>query len=129
MDGVAAAFACVFGLTEGTAKLAGLVATAALVIIFAAALHFTCVQHDRPSYRVPLFPYTPAASLLLNCFLMASLPARAYWQLGVFVAVMLVFYLLYSVHAATRSVSLLILQTPADPADLGQISAKAQCAS
>jgi APA family basic amino acid/polyamine antiporter len=51
---------------------------------------------------VPLFPYIPAASLLLNCFLMASLPARAYWQLGVFLALMLVFYLLYSVHAGNR---------------------------
>lgn len=52
--------------------------------------------------RVPLYPYLPAASLLLNCFLMASLPARAYYQLAIFFAVMLVFYLFYSVHAATR---------------------------
>lgn len=43
------------------------------------AIQFACTQHDRPSYRVPLFPYVPAASLLLNSFLMASLPARAYW--------------------------------------------------
>jgi APA family basic amino acid/polyamine antiporter len=82
----------------------GLGVCAGLCLAFSAAIHFTCTQHDRPSYRVPLFPYIPAASLLLNCFLMASLPARAYWQLGVFLALMLVFYLLYSVHAGNRCV-------------------------
>lgn len=49
--------------------------------------------------RVPLFPYAPAASLLLNCFLMASLPAQAYWQLGLFFAIVSIFYVLYSIHA------------------------------
>lgn len=72
------------------------------MLLLCAAIQFLCTQHDRPAYRVPLFPYLPAASLLLNCFLMASLPARAYWQLGIFWGLMLVFYLLYSVHAANR---------------------------
>jgi hypothetical protein len=99
-----AAFACVYGLTDfgGTSKIVGLAITAALAIAFAVAIQFTCKQHDRPDYRVPAFPYIPAASLLLNSFLMASLPARAYWQLGLFFAIMMVFYLLYSVHAGNR---------------------------
>jgi hypothetical protein len=99
-----AAFACVYGLTEfgGTPKIIGLAVTAALAIAFAVAIQFTCKQHDRPSYRVPAFPYIPAASLLLNSFLMASLPARAYWQLGLFFGIMVIFYLLYSVHAGNR---------------------------
>lgn len=97
-----AAFACIYGLTDGTSKIAGLAVTAALAIAFAVAIQFTCKQHDRPDYRVPAFPYIPAASLLLNSFLMASLPARAYWQLGLFFAIMLIFYLMYSVHAANR---------------------------
>lgn len=80
----------------------GLIITGVLTLILSAAIQFTCTQHDRPAYRVPLFPYLPAASLLLNCFLMASLPARAYWQLALFFAIMIVFYLLYSVHAANR---------------------------
>jgi hypothetical protein len=97
-----AAFACIYGLCDGTPKIAGLAVCAGLVLAFSAAIHFCCTQHDRPKYRVPFFPYLPAASLLLNCFLMASLPARAYWQLAVFFGIMIVFYLLYSIHAATR---------------------------
>lgn len=76
--------------------------TGVIVLILSAAIQLLCPQHDRPKYRVPLFPYLPAASLLLNCFLMASLTAQAYWQLAIFFAVMIIFYLLYSVHAAAR---------------------------
>jgi hypothetical protein len=72
---------------------------AAAVLVPCIVLHFTCHQHNRPAYRVPFFPYTPAASLLLNCFLMASLPAQAYWQLGLFFGIVSIFYVLYSIHA------------------------------
>jgi hypothetical protein len=82
--------------------MAGLIVTGGIALLIAVAIHLTCTQHDRPPYRVPFFPYIPAASLLLNCFLMASLPARAYWQLGIYFFVVTVFYLLYSVHAANR---------------------------
>jgi hypothetical protein len=75
----AAAFACIYGLTSGPPKYTGLGITGGLVLVFCVLIQFTCTQHDRPSYRLPLFPYVPAASLLLNSFLMASLPARAYW--------------------------------------------------
>lgn len=72
---------------------------AAAVLVPCIMLHVTCHQHNRPAYRVPFFPYTPAASLLLNCFLMASLPANAYWQLGLFFGIVSIFYVLYSIHA------------------------------
>lgn len=74
-----AAFACIYALCSGTPKVIGLAITGGLVLALCVAIQFACTQHDRPSYRVPLFPYVPAASLLLNSFLMASLPARAYW--------------------------------------------------
>eukprot|EP00882_Tetradesmus_deserticola_P001730 GHRQ01001859.1.p1 GENE.GHRQ01001859.1~~GHRQ01001859.1.p1 ORF type:complete len:634 (+),score=216.50 GHRQ01001859.1:64-1902(+) len=94
------AFACIYALCEGTAFIAGLAVTAGLAILCCIAIHVVCPQYDKPSYRAPLFPYLPGASLLLNSFLMASLPAQAYWQLALFFAVMLVFYVLYSIHAA-----------------------------
>jgi hypothetical protein len=97
-----AAFACIYGLCHDTPKTVGLSVCAGLALAFAVAIHFGCTQHDRPSYRVPFFPYIPAASLLLNCFLMASLSARAYWQLALFFGIMTAFYLLYSIHAANR---------------------------
>lgn len=89
-------------MVSGTVgKAVGLSVTGGVVLLTSIAIHFRCYQFNRPKYRVPFFPYTPAASLLLNCFLMASLPANAYWQLALFFGVMLVFYVLYSIHAAT----------------------------
>jgi hypothetical protein len=41
-------------------------------------------------------------TLLLLLLLQASLPARAYWQLALFFAIMLVFYVFYSIHAANN---------------------------
>jgi hypothetical protein len=89
----------VFGLVEGTGLIAGMAVSAGIVLIASIVLHLCCHQHNRPSYRVPFFPYAPAASLLLNCFLMASLPAQAYWQLGVFFLLVSLFYVFYSIHA------------------------------
>jgi uncharacterized membrane protein len=96
-----AAFACIFALARGNSMAAGLAVTGGVVLIASMAIHTTCHQYNRPAYRVPFFPYAPAASLLLNCFLLASLPAQAFWQLGIFFAVVIVFYVLYSIHAGT----------------------------
>lgn len=98
------AFACCYALIEhgSTGQAAGLGVTGGLVVVLCIVMKFTCEQHDRPSYRVPFFPFLPAASLLLNCFLMASLSANAYIQLAIFLAVVSVFYVLYGVHAAER---------------------------
>ncbi|KAF6256039.1 amino acid permease family protein [Scenedesmus sp. NREL 46B-D3] len=100
LTGCCIAFACIYALCEGVAFIAGMAVTAGLAILCCIAIHVLCPQYDRPSYRAPFFPYLPGASLLLNSFLMASLPANAYWQLAIFFAVVLVFYVLYSIHAA-----------------------------
>lgn len=67
-----AAFACVYALTEGLPHTVGMAVCAGLALITCILIHVTCPQYDRPDYRVPFFPYLPAASLLLNCFLMVS---------------------------------------------------------
>lgn len=87
-----AAFACVFALASGIGKSVGMAVSAAAVLVPCIVLHVTCHQHNRPAYRVPFFPYTPAASLLLNCFLMASLPANAYWCASVLLSSCLFFW-------------------------------------
>ncbi|WIA39047.1 hypothetical protein OEZ86_005191 [Tetradesmus obliquus] len=100
LTGCCIAFACIYALYEGLPHIIGMAVTAGLVVICCIAIHVMCPQYDRPSYRAPFFPYLPAASLLLNSFLMASLPARSYWQLALFFAIMIVFYVFYSIHAA-----------------------------
>lgn len=67
-----AAFACIYALYEGLPHIIGMAVTAGLVVICCIAIHVMCPQYDRPSYRAPFFPYLPAASLLLNSFLMVS---------------------------------------------------------
>jgi hypothetical protein len=97
-----AAFACVCGLlSSGIGNIVGLSVTAGIVLLCCIAMHLTCHQYSRPSYRAPFFPYLPAASLLLNSFLMSSLPAAAYMQLAIFFGVVTVFYALYSIHSAS----------------------------
>jgi hypothetical protein len=97
-----AAFACIFALTVGTAKSIGMGITGGAALVLCIVIRFACKQHDKPKYRVPGHPFLPATSLLLNCFLMASLSGRAYMQLAIFFGVVIVFYLLYSVHASDR---------------------------
>lgn len=67
-----AAFACIYALYNGLPYIIGMAVTAGLVVICCIAIHVMCPQYDRPSYRAPFFPYLPAASLLLNSFLMVS---------------------------------------------------------
>lgn len=95
------AFACVWGLIkEGTPLIVGLSVTGGIGVLCAVFMHVTCRTRYKPVYASPLFPYTPVASYMLNCFLMASLKADAYIQLAAFFGVMLAFYILYSIHSA-----------------------------
>eukprot|EP00775_Hariotina_reticulata_P003840 gene3840-4097_t len=96
------AFACVFALLTDLPKSIGMGITGGVALLLCIVIRFSCKQYDKPSYRVPGHPFLPATSLLLNCFLMASLSGRAYMQLAIFFGVVLVFYLLYSVHASER---------------------------
>lgn len=116
-----AAFACVFALASGIGKSVGMAVSAAAVLVPCIVLHVTCHQHNRPAYRVPFFPYTPAASLLLNCFLMASLPANAYWCASVLLSSCLLFWRIHLYHpsmlaAPSRSSPCCLLHVPSSPA-------------
>jgi hypothetical protein len=45
-------------------------------------------------------PWIPATSIFLNLFLLGSLDGPSYVRFGVFSAVAVLFYVLYSVHAS-----------------------------
>jgi hypothetical protein len=94
----------VYGVLDHSKKsfLIAICVLIAATFAMAVVLHLTCPQFNLPKYKIPLFPYLPVASILLNSVLMASLPARAYIQLAVFFAIMVFIYLVYSVHAATH---------------------------
>lgn len=64
-----------------------LVVCGAVGIATVVSMHLTCVQHNPPStYGVPLFPYVPALSAGLNCFLLGQLKAAAYERFAVWSA-------------------------------------------
>lgn len=49
---------------------------------------------------VPAMPWVPAVSIFLNVFLLGSLDGPSYVRFGIFTAVAVAVYLLYSVHAS-----------------------------
>ena len=81
-------------------------------ILMTIVMHLTCPQYHLPKYKIPLFPYLPVASILLNSLLMGSIGAQAYIQLAVFLAVMTFLYLVYSIHAASHFEKVSGLVTP-----------------
>ena len=100
----AAAVGVVYGVLDHSTKLFLILLCVFIgaTFVMTIVMHATCPQFNLPKYKIPLFPYLPVASILLNSVLMASLPARAYIQLAVFFAIMTFIYLVYSIHAATH---------------------------
>jgi len=79
-----AAFACVWGLVkQGNGLPIGMGISGGVAVLATVVMHVTCKSWYTPVYSVPLFPYTPAFSYMLNCMMMASLPANAYVQVRV----------------------------------------------
>ncbi|KAL6602823.1 hypothetical protein ACP70R_043184 [Stipagrostis hirtigluma subsp. patula] len=60
-----------------------------------------CAKQQRAPkvYGVPLMPWLPAMSVATNLFLMGSLGSMAYLRFGICTAAMLVYYVLFGVHA------------------------------
>jgi hypothetical protein len=56
-------------------------------------------QREPKVYGVPLMPWLPATSVATNLFLMGSLGSMAYICFGICMVVMLVYYVLFGVHA------------------------------
>lgn len=92
------------GFTLSFALGAGWPACAAFLVLYAAAvaaLHLLLpVAHVPERFRVPLFPATPAAGVLLTVHLFGSLGVPAYIRFGAWVAAGLAIYALFGVHGA-----------------------------
>uniref|UniRef100_A0A0A9G426 Cationic amino acid transporter C-terminal domain-containing protein n=2 Tax=Arundo donax TaxID=35708 RepID=A0A0A9G426_ARUDO len=60
-----------------------------------------CAKQQRAPkvYGVPLMPWLPAMSVATNLFLMGSLGSMAYLRFGICTVAMLVYYVLFGVHA------------------------------
>ena len=66
----------------------------------AAGLALAAKQQRQPKvYGVPLMPWLPAMSVATNLFLMGSLGSMAYLRFGICTVAMLVYYVLFGVHA------------------------------
>jgi phosphatidylserine synthase len=62
---------------------------------------YTVPQAQKPEFwGVPLMPWIPAVSIFLNIFLLGSLDGPSYVRFGVFSIVVVLFYVLYSVHGS-----------------------------
>ncbi|CAI8605162.1 unnamed protein product [Vicia faba] len=85
----------------GVAKAGMLVACGVFAVAILQFFHFTVPQARKPEFwGVPLMPWIPAMSIFLNLFLLGSLDGKSYIRFGVFSAVTVLFYVLYSVHAS-----------------------------
>ncbi|GBF87743.1 cationic amino acid transporter-like [Raphidocelis subcapitata] len=66
------------------------------VYIIVICIHLALTMAPKPDYTSPLFPYVPSASLLINAWLCSTLPASAWTQYAIFLAIMCAVYFLYS---------------------------------
>lgn len=81
----------------------GMVVSAAVGIAATVSLHLSCKQYNRPTtYGVWLFPYVPALSVGLNCFLLGQLKTAAYERFGIWTAFVTLFYLIYCLPAGIK---------------------------
>jgi amino acid permease len=96
-------FAIAWGLTAASDGLGWISIVVLAAATYSVAIYGACTlkKLDKCVFEAPLFPFLPVTSLLMNCFLMASLSGKAYWQLSIFWVIMIAIYLLYSIHAAT----------------------------
>jgi hypothetical protein len=86
---------------SGVAKAGMLSACGVVAVAILQLFHFTVPQARKPEFwGVPLMPWIPATSIFLNLFLLGSLDGPSYVRFGVFSAVAVLFYVLYSVHAS-----------------------------
>ncbi|CAD6339288.1 unnamed protein product [Miscanthus lutarioriparius] len=86
--------------SDYVARWPGYVVFGALWAAGTAGLALFAKQQRAPKvYGAPLMPWLPAMSVATNLFLMGSLGSLAYMRFGICTAAMLVYYVLFGVHA------------------------------
>ncbi|KAJ0976696.1 hypothetical protein J5N97_012170 [Dioscorea zingiberensis] len=99
---VSLVFTLLWNLTEpGKTRsllLGGCVLAGGVVI---QAFNFSVAQARKPEFwGVPWMPWIPSVSVFLNVFLLGSLDRPSFVRFGVFSLFVVVFYVMYSVHAS-----------------------------
>ncbi|XP_010540618.1 PREDICTED: cationic amino acid transporter 5 [Tarenaya hassleriana] len=80
---------------------------------------FFVPQQRKPEiWGVPLVPWLPSLSIATNVFLMGSLGARAFARFGICTLAMLVYYLLFGLHATFDMAHQKIVSMPKSQNDL-----------
>uniref|UniRef100_A0A0D9XP73 Cationic amino acid transporter C-terminal domain-containing protein n=1 Tax=Leersia perrieri TaxID=77586 RepID=A0A0D9XP73_9ORYZ len=85
---------------SGAAKTALLAACGAAAVATVAAFQALVPTPEKMTWGTPAMPWTPAASVFLNVFLLGSLDRPSYVRFGFFTAAALLVYVFYSVHAS-----------------------------
>ncbi|WCJ24269.1 Cationic amino acid transporter 1 [Euphorbia peplus] len=79
----------------------GYVITIPVWLMATAGLKFMVPQAKEPKlWGVPLVPWLPSASILINVFLLGSIDAASFGRFGMWTGVLLVYYLLFGLHAS-----------------------------
>ncbi|OVA06060.1 Amino acid/polyamine transporter I [Macleaya cordata] len=72
-----------------------------ILVIILQVFYFFVPQTRKPEFwGVPLMPWIPSISIFLNVFLLGSLDRPSYIRFGCFSVVVVLVYILYSVHAS-----------------------------
>lgn len=86
---------------SGKPKAFMLGACAVIAIAVLQLFHWVVPQARKPEFwGVPLMPWIPSISIFLNIFLLGSLDGPSYARFGFFSALIMLVYVLYSVHAS-----------------------------
>ncbi|GAB4855178.1 Cationic amino acid transporter 6, chloroplastic [Ancistrocladus abbreviatus] len=85
----------------GKPKAMMLGACAIIAMALLQLFHYLVPQAQRPEFwGVPLMPWLPSISIFLNVFLLGSLDGPSYVRFGFFSGLVVLVYVLYSVHAS-----------------------------
>ncbi|XP_050225712.1 cationic amino acid transporter 1-like [Mercurialis annua] len=79
----------------------GYVITVLIWLFATSGLKFLVPQARDPKlWGVPLVPWLPSASILINIFLLGSIDGASFGRFGIWTGVLLVYYLLFGLHAS-----------------------------
>ncbi|KAF9591418.1 hypothetical protein IFM89_004116, partial [Coptis chinensis] len=85
----------------GTPRILLLVACTVIAFVLLQVFRCAVPQVSKPqSWGVPLMPWIPSISIFLNVFLLGSLDGPSYLRFAFFSGLIVLVYLLYSVHAS-----------------------------
>ncbi|CAN1812964.1 Cationic amino acid transporter 1 [Linum perenne] len=98
--GSSIATAILWGLQGGDGGWIGYVITVAFWLLGTLLLAVTVPQAREPKlWGVPLVPWLPSASIMINIFLLGSIDKASFERFGIWTALLLVYYLLFGMHA------------------------------